>query len=563
MIGQPNSATMASRSSRRRRQGRPPKQRVPLVVTGDPRLRPTPPADLVRVWCVRPDTSLSHDRWRVRPGFGGAIGWTRQMRTNQPDVRRRRLCPASIDCSAGTRHTSRWAPPPTRAGSPRTRRDSGRREPARQRRHPGGQDLRSRPPAPHSTAGRRAFSGYRPQPPAAPRRLKRYSSAPQPIHIRLTGDDTTGHSSASKWSPPSTRASPKGIDVAAAALHHGATVDQLNDLDLSYTPPLGSPLGSARSSPASLGVLTRRLAAARAEFASHGTAIRDCARGHRPHPHRCRGSDRRGRPMVRPRRGRDRRGEPPRRCRPRGPDALLPSLLTSTLGAPAAALGLIEGISDGLAGAARLAGGALADDPRPPPDGCCRRLRRHRCPRSGHRSGYQRLAGGVAASGSLGRSWLGSGSQRPARRPRPRRRLRTGLRLRASHGQPRRRRRPTLALALISVFSVRTAIAVSVIPGLLAAGAIIYAIRKTPRPTSRDRVPIRIRLRPVLRGQLGRLMLGISAFEAGNIAATLLILRATELLTPAHGAAAAGIALGLAPLQRRSDRRLDPRRQHG
>src|SRR5688572_102967 len=45
------------------------------------------------------------------------------------------------------------------------------------------------------------------------------------------------------------------------------------------------------------------------------------------------------------------------------PTALLPSLLTSTLGAPAAALGLIEGVSDGLAGAARLGGGALADDP--------------------------------------------------------------------------------------------------------------------------------------------------------------------------------------------------------
>ena len=39
-----------------------------------------------------------------------------------------------------------------------------------------------------------------------------------------------------------------------------------------------------------------------------------------------------------------------------------PSLLTS-LGASAAALGLIEGVSDALAGAARLAGGALADDP--------------------------------------------------------------------------------------------------------------------------------------------------------------------------------------------------------
>jgi MFS family permease len=45
------------------------------------------------------------------------------------------------------------------------------------------------------------------------------------------------------------------------------------------------------------------------------------------------------------------------------PTALLPSLLTSTLGAPASALGLIEGVSDGLAGAARLGGGALADDP--------------------------------------------------------------------------------------------------------------------------------------------------------------------------------------------------------
>ena len=45
------------------------------------------------------------------------------------------------------------------------------------------------------------------------------------------------------------------------------------------------------------------------------------------------------------------------------PTSLLPAFLTSTLGAPASALGLIEGISDGLAGAARLGGGAFADDP--------------------------------------------------------------------------------------------------------------------------------------------------------------------------------------------------------
>jgi len=46
------------------------------------------------------------------------------------------------------------------------------------------------------------------------------------------------------------------------------------------------------------------------------------------------------------------------------PTSLLPSLLTGTLGAPAAALGVIEGVADGLAGAARFGGGALADDPQ-------------------------------------------------------------------------------------------------------------------------------------------------------------------------------------------------------
>jgi hypothetical protein len=45
------------------------------------------------------------------------------------------------------------------------------------------------------------------------------------------------------------------------------------------------------------------------------------------------------------------------------PTALLPSLLTTMLHAPASALGVIEGIADGLAGATRLGGGALADDP--------------------------------------------------------------------------------------------------------------------------------------------------------------------------------------------------------
>ena len=44
------------------------------------------------------------------------------------------------------------------------------------------------------------------------------------------------------------------------------------------------------------------------------------------------------------------------------PTALLPAFLTSLLGAPAAALGLIEGLADGAAGIACFGGGALADE---------------------------------------------------------------------------------------------------------------------------------------------------------------------------------------------------------
>lgn len=94
---------------------------------------------------------------------------------------------------------------------------------------------------------------------------------------------------------------------------------------------------------------------------------------------------------------------------------------------------------------------------------------------------------------------------------------------------------PVLALGLVSVVGVRDAILLSVIPGLLAALAILYAIRHITRPVARVRQPLRLRVRPVLRGALGRLMLGVGAFELGNVAATLLILRATQLLTPSLG----------------------------
>jgi MFS family permease len=75
----------------------------------------------------------------------------------------------------------------------------------------------------------------------------------------------------------------------------------------------------------------------------------------------------------------------------------------------------------------------------------------------------------------------------------------------------------------------------SIIPGLLAVAAILCAIRHTAAAGEGEHRPIRLHVRPVLRGRLGRLMIGISVFELGNVAATLLILRASDLLTPSHG----------------------------
>lgn len=218
------------------------------------------------------------------------------------------------------------------------------------------------------------------------------------------------------------------------------------------------------------------------------------------------------------------------------PTSLLPSLLTSTLGAPAAALGLIEGVADGLAGAAKLGGGALADDPE-----------RRRATAVGGYTATAVLSSliGVATSawqvGVLrAGAWTARGLRVPARNA-----LLADVVHPSSYGRAYGFERamdnlgaiggPLLALALVAVVGVRTAILLSVIPGMLASLAIVAAIRRAPRLDARERRPIRLRVRPVLRGRLGRVLVGAGAFEIGNLAATLLILRATELLEPQHG----------------------------
>ncbi|MFP1628014.1 MFS transporter [Streptomyces sp. 5K101] len=228
------------------------------------------------------------------------------------------------------------------------------------------------------------------------------------------------------------------------------------------------------------------------------------------------------------------------------PTALLPSLLTS-LGAPAAALGVIEGVSDALAGAARFGGGALADDPS----------RRRKVAVGGYTATavLGAATAGATAVWQVGvlraAAWTARGLRVPARNA-----LLADLVPPAAYGRAYGFERmmdnlgaifgPLLALGLAAWLGVDWAIGLSVVPGLLAAAAIVYAIHRTPRPTGRVKVPVRIRIRPVLRGHLGRLMAAVAAFEVGNVAATLLILRASDLLAMEHGArTATTIALGL------------------
>ncbi|MGI8694387.1 MAG: MFS transporter, partial [Geodermatophilaceae bacterium] len=218
------------------------------------------------------------------------------------------------------------------------------------------------------------------------------------------------------------------------------------------------------------------------------------------------------------------------------PTSLLPSLLTSVLGAPAAALGLIEGFADGAAGLARFGGGALSDDP----------ARRRRVAVGGYSltailSSLIGLAFAVwqVAVLRVG-AWVARGIRAPARNA-----LLADVVPGEAYGRAYGFERamdnlgaiggPLLALGLVAMVGVRSAIVISVIPGILAAVAILYAIRNAPRLKPREPRPLRIVVRPVLRGRLGRLMLAACAFEAGNAAATLLILRATGLLEPGRG----------------------------
>jgi NADPH-dependent 2,4-dienoyl-CoA reductase/sulfur reductase-like enzyme len=70
---------------------------------------------------------------------------------------------------------------------------------------------------------------------------KAYYPTAHPITISLTGDTNTGRLLGAQLVGRLGTGIAKRVDIYATAIHHHMTVNSLNDLDLSYTPPLGSP----------------------------------------------------------------------------------------------------------------------------------------------------------------------------------------------------------------------------------------------------------------------------------------------------------------------------------
>jgi len=225
--------------------------------------------------------------------------------------------------------------------------------------------------------------------------------------------------------------------------------------------------------------------------------------------------------------------------------AILPSFVTQTLGGSAGALGLIEGISDGLAGIAKLVGGSAAND----------ETRRRNLAAGGYVvTGVATAAIGVATSvwqvGILrATAWVARGARGPAKNA-----LLASLAPPHTYGRAFGYERtmdhlgavvgPLLAAALVATIGVRHTIYLSVIPGLLAALAIVVAAREAAGRGGAIRRRVNLELGALREAGIVRALTPVTLFELGNCATTLLILRATGLLYPGRSVAdAAAVAV--------------------
>jgi MFS family permease len=224
---------------------------------------------------------------------------------------------------------------------------------------------------------------------------------------------------------------------------------------------------------------------------------------------------------------------------------ILPAFLAS-MGAAAAWLGLIEGVSDGLSSFAKMASGYYTD-----------KLQRRKPIAI---VGYLVTALGTASIGlataawqillSRAGAWLGRGVRTPVRKA-----LLAAAVTRETYGRAFGFERmmdtigaivgPATAFVLLAALqhNYRHIFLLTLIPGVCAAGVITFFVREKERkPVSHISFGERLRLLP---RPYRKFLVAVGIFGAGDFAPTLLIWLATQELKPELGAArAASVAVG-------------------
>lgn len=223
--------------------------------------------------------------------------------------------------------------------------------------------------------------------------------------------------------------------------------------------------------------------------------------------------------------------------------AILPAFLVS-IGAGAAALGIIEGVADAVASFVKLASGYASD----------RWSERKRVATLGYvLTGVSKATFALAWSWPLvltGRvaGWFGRGIRGPVRdamladsvAPADRGRAFGFHRASDTAGAVAG---PLVAALLVGAISLRSIFVLTLIPGLASAAAFFWLVRDPPRLTHQRRFFASLRALP--RGFL-LFLVPVGLFGIADFAPTLLILRAQDALTGSRGPAAAmtaGIAL--------------------
>jgi MFS family permease len=221
--------------------------------------------------------------------------------------------------------------------------------------------------------------------------------------------------------------------------------------------------------------------------------------------------------------------------------AILPVFLAS-LGAPAFALGVVEGVSDGFSSVAKLAGGWLADRPR---------WRKPTCVAGYALTALSTFSYSLAATWPallLARAvgWIGRGSRSPAR---------DALLADAVHPSHLGRAfgferamdtagavlGPLCAAVAVGLLGARATLQWTLVPGLLAPLSFLFLVPSAARqPAHHQPLHFLASLRQ-LSPRFRHFLVGVFVHGIGDFAPTLLILRAAQILTPDHGLARASV----------------------